>query len=156
MSPLDDVAAANVMSLVLLADPTVKLPTDTVEEEVGKLSAASKLVEFGAKLTAPAVLSDMYVESTRFAVVIVKSPPIWPETGSNVNIRPESRPKLRSSSPELMVVRPFLVSIVNEASHSPNESALEVEPEIDNPALSPLARKVMLSVDVLLGPSRAA
>jgi hypothetical protein len=156
MSPLDDVAAANVMSLVLLADPTVKLPTDTVEEEVGKLSAASKLVEFGAKLTAPAVLSDMYVESTRFAVVIVKSPPTWPETGSNVNIRPESRPKLRSSSPELMVVRPFLVSIVNEASHSPNESDLEVEPEIDNPALSPLARKVMLSVDVLLGPSRAA
>jgi len=75
MSPVDDVAAANVMSLVLLADPTVKLPTDTVEEDVGKLSAPSKLVEFGAKLTAPAVLSDMCVESTRSAVVILKSPP---------------------------------------------------------------------------------
>ena len=75
MSPEDDVAAANVMSLVLLADPTVRLPTDTDEEEVGKLSAESKLVELGLKETAPAVLSDMSVESTRFAVVIVKSPP---------------------------------------------------------------------------------
>jgi hypothetical protein len=156
MSPVDVVAAAIVMSLVLLADPTVKLPTDTVEEDVGKLSAPSKLVEFGVKLTAPAVLSDMCVESTRFAVVIAKSPPTWPETGSNVNIRPESRPKLKESSPELIVVRPFLVSIVSDASHNPNEPALDVEPEIDKPALSPLARKVMLSVDVLLGPSKAA
>ena len=73
-----------------------------------------------------------------------------------VKIRPESFPKVRSSSPELIVVRPFLVSIVSEASHNPNESAFEVEPEIDNPALSPLARKVMLSVDELLGPRRAA
>jgi hypothetical protein len=98
----------------------------------------------------------MCVESTRFAVVIAKSPPTWPETGSNVNIRPESRPKLKESSPELIVVRPFLVSIVSDASHNPNEPALDVEPEIDKPAFSPLARKVMLSVDVLLGPSKAA
>jgi hypothetical protein len=54
------------------------------------------------------------------------------------------------------VVRPFLVSIVREASHNPNEFALEVEPTIEIPAFSPLARKVMLSVDVLLGPSKAA
>jgi hypothetical protein len=47
------------MSLVLLADPTVKLPTDTVEEDVGKVSAASKLVELGLNVTEPAVFNDM-------------------------------------------------------------------------------------------------
>lgn len=49
-----------------------------------------------------------------------------------------------------------MVSIVTEASHNPNELALEVEPEIDKPAFSPLARRVMLSVEALLGPSNAA
>ena len=75
MSPVDDVAAARVMLLVLDSVPTVKLPTETVDEDVGKLSAASKLAEFGLKETAPAVLSDIAVESTRSAVVILKSPP---------------------------------------------------------------------------------
>ena len=75
MSPADDVAAARVMLLVLDSVPTVKLPTEIVDEDVGKLSAASKLVEFGLKETAPAVLSDIAVESTRSEVVIRKSPP---------------------------------------------------------------------------------
>ena len=75
MSPEDDVAAARVMLLVLDSVPTVKLPTEIVDEDVGKLSAASKLVEFGLKETAPAVLSDIAVESTRSEVVIRKSPP---------------------------------------------------------------------------------
>jgi hypothetical protein len=47
------------MLLVLLADPTVRLPTDTDEEDVGKLSAESKLVELGLKVTNPAVVRDM-------------------------------------------------------------------------------------------------
>lgn len=141
---------------VFVAEPTVSPPTETEDEVVGKDSAESKLCELGLKETDPAVDNDMLVDSTRFAVEIAKSPPTWPETGLKVKIRPESFPKVRSSSPELIVVWPFLVSIVSEASHNPNESALEVEPEIDNPALSPLARKVMLSVEVLLGPRRAA
>ena len=87
---------------------------------------------------------------------MLKSPPVCPVTGLKVKIRPLSLPKLRSSSPESIVVCPFLVSIVSEASHKPKELALEVEPMIEIPAFSPLARKVMLSVDVLLGPSKAA
>jgi hypothetical protein len=75
MSPVDDVAAANVMLLVLLADPTVRLPTDTDEEDVGKLSAESKLIELGLKVTEPAVVRDMCVEETRSGVVMLKSPP---------------------------------------------------------------------------------
>jgi phospholipid N-methyltransferase len=63
------------MLLVLDSVPTVKLPTEIVDEDVGKLSAASKLVEFGLKETAPAVLSEIAVESTRSEVVIRKSPP---------------------------------------------------------------------------------
>lgn len=141
---------------VFVAEPTVSPPTETEEEVVGKVSAESKVVELGLKETDPAVDNDMFVESTRSAVVIVKSPPNWPVTGLNVKMRPGSRPRLKSSSPESIVVRPFLVSMVREASHNPNEFALEVEPEIDNPALSPLARNVMLSVDVALGPRRAA
>jgi hypothetical protein len=64
------------MLLVLASDPTIKLPTETEDEVVGKLSALSKLVKLGANVTVPAVFIDMCVESTRSAVVILKSPPV--------------------------------------------------------------------------------
>jgi hypothetical protein len=64
------------MLLALFSDPTIRLPTETVDEAVGKLWAAPKLVELGAKITTPAVFNDMRVESIRPAVVIVKSPPV--------------------------------------------------------------------------------
>ncbi len=96
------------------------------------------------------------MESIKSEVAMLKSPPVCPVTGLKVKIRPLSLPRLRSSSPESIVVCPSLVSIVSEASHKPKELALEVEPMIEIPAFSPLARKVMLSVDVLLGPSNAA
>jgi hypothetical protein len=60
---------------VFVLEPTVRLPTETVDEAVGKLSAASKLVELGTKETSPAVFTDMCVEFSMSAVVIVKSPP---------------------------------------------------------------------------------
>ena len=51
--------APTVRSDVFVFDPTIKLPTDTVDEEVGKVSAASKVVELGLNVTEPAVDRDM-------------------------------------------------------------------------------------------------
>ena len=44
---------------MFVLEPTVRLPTETVDEVVGKLSEASKLVKLGANETAPAVFIDM-------------------------------------------------------------------------------------------------
>ncbi len=44
---------------MFVLEPTVRLPTETVDEVLGKLSAASKLAELGANETVPAVFIDM-------------------------------------------------------------------------------------------------
>ena len=44
---------------MFVAEPTVRPPTETEEEVVGKVSAESKLVELGLKETDPAVDNDM-------------------------------------------------------------------------------------------------
>jgi hypothetical protein len=50
---------STVRSDVFVFDPTNKLPTDTVDDEVGKLWSASKVVELGLNVTEPAVDRDM-------------------------------------------------------------------------------------------------
>jgi hypothetical protein len=59
----------------------MRFPTETVEEEVGKLWAASKVVELGLNVTEPAVDKDILVdevavEEIRSEVVTLKSPPV--------------------------------------------------------------------------------
>ncbi len=44
---------------MFVLEPTVRLPTETVDEVVGKLSVPSKLVELGVNETVPAVFIDM-------------------------------------------------------------------------------------------------